>query len=324
MDRFEYVNAGSVEEARNLLQDQADSAYLAGGIDLVDQMKEGLLSPKRLVNIKSIEGLDRVVYSQQEGLRLGPLATLAEISDNPAVKEHYPALATAAHRAATPQIRNRATLGGNLCQRPRCWFFRGQLFPCLKKGGADCFAVDGENQYHAILGGGPCYIVHPSSIATPLVAYDASLEITGQGGSRTVKLEEFFVLPEDDPEKETILSDGNLITEVRVPSPPSGSKSIAVEQREMQAHDWAISAVSIWVQMEGGVCRNARVVLGAVAPIPWRAKAAEEALIGKRIDADSASRAADAAVEGAEPLANNAYKIPLTKAIVRNALLALA
>jgi len=324
MNRFEYVNAGSLEEARNLLQGAEGSAFLAGGIDLIDQMKEGISSPIRLVNLKSISGLDQIKYDAQDGLRLGPLVTLAELTENSIIKEYYPALAEAAHRAATPQIRNQATLGGNLCQRPRCWYFRGELFPCLKKGGAFCYAVNGENQYHAILGGRPCYIVHPSSVATPLIAYNASIEITGPGGSQDVNLEEFFILPRDDVERETILTEDSIITEIQIPALPAGSKSIAIEQREMQAHDWAISAVSIWVHVDGGICRDARVVLGAVAPIPWRVRSAEAALKGKRLDAESAASAAEAALAGADPLANNAYKVPLTKAMVRRAVMALA
>ena len=246
-------------------------------------------------------------------LRLGPLVTLATLSSDARIRKQAPALADAATAAATPQIRNAATLGGNLAQRPRCWYFRKEEFRCKRKGGTECFAIDGQNEMHAVFDNDLCPIVHPSATGTALTALGASLALKGPEGERTVPIEEFFVRPETDVTRETVLRPGELIVEVRV---PAGRKSGYVKLMEKQSFDWPLAEAAVTLG------DDPRVVLGAAAPVPWRAKAAEALIRGKRVDEALAAQAAEAAVQGARPLQHNGYKVPLLQAAVRRALLA--
>ena len=223
---------------------------------------------------------------------------------------------------ASPQLRNQGTIGGNLCQRPRCWYFRGD-FHCAKKGGDTCYAIEGENRYHAIFGGDPCYIVHPSDTAPMLVALGASVKVAGQGGERTVALEDFFVLPDEELYKENVLQPGEMVTEIIVPAPASGLVSSYRKVRERGSWDFALASVALALRLSGKRVEEARVVLGGVAPKPWRSLAAEAALTGKQLDATTARTAAQAAVADAEPLEQNRYKVLLVKGIVEESLLAL-
>ncbi|HJZ86227.1 MAG TPA: FAD binding domain-containing protein [Polyangia bacterium] len=318
MNRFEYVIPKSVDQVVALLKGGA--VLKAGGIDLLDQMKEGTIAPTRLINLNALAAL-RYVRTDATGLRLGPTATLAQIAADGAVRGRYAALAEAAASAANPQIRNLATVGGNLCQRPRCWYFRAAEFPCLKKGGPTCFAKEGENKYHAIFGGGPSYIVHPSTMATALCAFRANLHILGPGGkTREVPLDKFFTLPTIDAyERENVLAADELITEIALPAPPEGTRSAFLAAKERQVHDWPLGEVAVFLTMRGETCQAAQVVLGAVAPIPWRAAGAEAALAGKRVTADVAAAAGRAAVAGAKPLHGNGYKVALMQALVARA-----
>jgi xanthine dehydrogenase YagS FAD-binding subunit len=322
MNRFEWVNATSVAEAISLLDGKA--VVKAGGIDLLDRMKEGLEAPPRLVNIRNVKGLDRISFDAKDGLRLGPLATLSRIDENPDVRRAYRAIADAAGHTATPQIRNMATIGGNLVQRPRCWYFRNEEFHCRKKGGETCYAQEGENQYHAIMGNEICAIIFPSTPATALLAFDARLEVTGPKGKREIALDEFFVAPEQDVRRENALAANELITEVRVPAPAAGTRSAYTKQGEKESFDWPIADVAVVLELEGQRCRRASVVLGAAAPVPMRAKGAEAALAGKTIDEAVAREAARASVAGATPLSENGYKIPVFEAVVRRTILAAA
>jgi xanthine dehydrogenase YagS FAD-binding subunit len=322
MRAFEYVKPMTVAEAvRELGRSWADAKILAGGIDLLGELKEGIIAPQRIVNIKGISGLRYIRFSEKEGLRLGALVTLEEIETHQVIRQRYTALAEAAHSVGTPQIRNVGTIGGNLCQRPRCWYYRDEHTKCLKKGGPMCFAYNGENKYHAILGGGPCYIVHPSDCAPALIAFRASVTVVSPRGQRTVPLEEFFVLPSRRLDHETILEPDEIVTEIQVPAPAPNTRSTYLKFKERDSHDFAIVGAAVVMRLKGKVCEDVRIVLSGVAPIPWRSPEAEAVLKGKAITPELAEQAGKAAVAKAQPLSQNAYKVPLTQAIVKQAIL---
>ena len=322
MRAFEYVKPATVADAvRELGRSWADAKILAGGIDLLGELKEGIIAPQRIVNIKGISGLRYIRFSEKEGLRLGALVTLEEIETHQVIRQRYTALAEAAHSVGTPQIRNVGTIGGNLCQRPRCWYYRDEHTKCLKKGGPMCFAYNGENKYHAILGGGPCYIVHPSDCAPALIAFRASVTVVSPRGQRTVPLEEFFVLPSRRLDHETILEPDEIVTEIQVPAPAPNTRSTYLKFKERDSHDFAIVGAAVVMRLRGKVCEDVRIVLSGVAPIPWRSPEAESVLKGKAITPELAEQAGKAAVAKAQPLSQNAYKVPLTQAIVKQAVL---
>jgi xanthine dehydrogenase YagS FAD-binding subunit len=277
---------------------------------------------EKVVSLSKIADLGGIRETADGGLRIGAMTTITEVAENDLIRQRYTGLAQAAGEVASPQLRNQGTLGGNLCQRPRCWYFRGE-FDCAKKGGAQCFAVNGENHYHCIFGGSVCFIVHPSDTAPALVALGASVKIAGRGGERTIPLEEFYILPEVDHEKENVLEPGEIVTEVLLPPLGEGWQSSYRKVRERGSWDFALASVALALRSEGGRVREANIVLGGVAPKPWRSKPAEEALVGKRIDEGRARRVGDAAIKDAEPLDYNAYKIPLVKGVVEEALLAI-
>jgi xanthine dehydrogenase YagS FAD-binding subunit len=285
-------------------------------------MKDYITRPPRLVNLKAIRGLDKITVDTRGGLRIGALVTLSQVEDDPLVRRGYPGLAEAAHSIATPQIRNLGTVGGNLCQRPRCWYFRLEEAKCLKKGGSQCFAATGENKYNAILGGGPSYIVHPSDLAPMLVALGGSVSISGPKGQRSVPLERFFTLPAvGNLRRENILENDELITEVHVPPSKFAAHSTYLKFKERDSLDFAMSAVAAAVAFGANkTVTEARLVLGGVAPAPWRAPKAENSLIGKTLTSEVLANAARLALEGAAPLEHNAYKVPLTQTLVRRAL----
>lgn len=323
MKPFEYARVNSVAQAAEKLGSKRDEAkILAGGTDLLGEMKNYIVTPSLLVNIKTIPNLDKIEWDSKTGLKLGALVTLSRIAEDKTIASRYAALTEAIDSAAMPQIRNAATIAGNLCQRPRCWYYRDETIHCLKKGGSKCYAKNGENQYHAIFGGGPCYIVHPSDPANALMALDASVIISNGKSERTVSLDEFFVLPSDDPYRENILKQNEVITHVVIPPPPSsGLRSAYVKEKEKDSFDWAISAAAVALTLDGAKkVQTAKIVLGGVAPIPWRAKQAEAVLKGQMLTANTMNAAAQAAVAGAELLEKNAYKVPLTAVITRRAL----
>lgn len=322
MKSFEFVRVKTVGQAAQALGTQRDEAkILAGGTDLLGEMKDYLITPSRLVNIKTIPGLDKIEYDAKKGLTLGALVTLARIAEDKNIRAHYPVLAQAIDLSAMPQIRNAATIAGNLCQRPRCWYYRDEHTICLKKGGDKCYAVEGENQYHAILGGGPCFIVHPSDPAPALMALGASVIISDGAKERSVFLEKFFVLPGQNVRRENILAQNEVVTRIVVPPPTPGTKSAYVKEREKDSYDWALASAAVVVTVNrANEVRSARVVLGGVAPVPWRAEAAERALLGKPLSEAALSAAATLALAEAKPLDKNAYKVPLAEAVVRRAL----
>jgi xanthine dehydrogenase YagS FAD-binding subunit len=315
MKTFTNVNPRDLRTAVTTVQ-QARAAgrtatMVGGGSDVLGMMKERLITPDVLVNLKAIKGLDEV-KAANGGLTIGGLTTLAAISTHPAIRRHYAVLAEAAADVATPQIRNVATLAGNVCQRPWCWYYRNG-FTCFKNGGNTCYSVAGENQFHAIFGGGPSYIVHPSD--------------TAPAGERVVPAVEFFTLPRVDAAHENILKDDEALASVTLPAPPTspgGMRSTYHKVMDREAWTHALVSAAIVLKTNGETCSGAAIVLGGVAPVPWRVPGAEALLVGKRITAELAARAGEAAVAGARPLAKNAYKVPLAQAVVRRALEQLA
>lgn len=323
MKAFVHKNATSVREAVSLLEQHSGKALpIAGGSDLLGEMKDWIETPEVLVNLKTIPGLDQI---QQQGdtISIGALVPIAEAADNQILRTHFPVFVEAASVIASPPIRNAGTIGGNLCQRPRCWYYRGPL-QCLRKGGKQCYAPEGENRYHAILGGGPSFIVHPSDLAPALISLDAKARIASPSGDRTIPLEQFFVLPTVNVRRENILKPHEILTGILIPLPAPGSRSTYWKQMERDIWDFALVSAAVAVRQQEGKVERARIVLGGVAPIPWRSREAEAALVGKPLEAGSAKQAADKAIEPARPLRDNAYKVDLARAIIQGALLRLA
>ncbi len=318
MKSFEWVEPRTLDEALALLGE--GSVCKAGGVDLMDRMKEGLDAPPRLVNLRNIPGLDRIEVEPSGSLRIGPLVTLAQLAEHPIVRQRFTALADAAGHAATPQIRNMATVGGNLLQRPRCWYFRQADFTCRKKGGTECLAQGGDNRYHALFGNGVCAIVHPSAVAPALMVLGGSVEVRGPKGTRTLPVEELFVRPDQDVRREHVLGERELLTGLRVPA--TAARSAYTKLGEKESYDWPVVEVAVALELDGRKVRKASVVLGAAAPVPWRVSAAEAALTGRELDAATAQAAAKAALLGANPMTHNGYKLPLFEAVVRRTLLA--
>ena len=322
MQAFALIRPKTLAAARQrVLASPEQRLYRAGGVDLLDRMKEGLTNPDELVELASLQGelgqQLRTLKSVASGWELGALVTLAQIAGTTELDDGYAALRQAAGSAATPGIRNLATVGGNLLQRPRCWYFRSADLMCLKKGGSACLAITGENKYHAILGGGPSFIVHPSTLASALLALDATVEISGES-MRTIPIAELFVGPKTDPKREHSLAPGELL--VRVLLPTTKARSAYAVAKEKQSHDWPLAEAVVNLTLVQGVIQDARVVLGHVAPVPWRCPEAEAALVGQRPDAALFARAAAAALANARPLKHNAYKIPLAQGLLREAL----
>ncbi len=318
MKAFTLVHAKSLPEAsREAAKPGAE--LKAGGVDLLDRMKEGFDSPKVVVSIASVPGLDKIETGPPA--KLGALATLASIAANPGMQKIYPALAAAAAGAATPQIRNMATLGGNLCQRPRCWYYRLEEFDCRKKGGADCFAKEGENRFHAIFDTDLlCCCVHPSATGTALSAYGASLEVVSAKGKRTLPIDKFFYLPTQNAKVENTLVPGEIVESISIPAQGPGARSVYRKLKEKESFDWPLVEVAVVLSIRGGSIQSSRVVFGSVAPIPYRSPEAEAALNGSKPGLETAKRAAEAAVRAAKPLSQNAYKVRLARVELERAL----
>jgi xanthine dehydrogenase YagS FAD-binding subunit len=327
MKNFANANASDLRQAVSLSETARRSgrtpSFAGGGSDLLALVKDRIVVPDVLINLKTMKGLDQVSVARDGAFTIGGLTTLDAVGRHPALRRQHPVLAEAAESVATPQIRNVGTLAGNLCQRPWCWYFRNG-FPCLKNGGNTCFSASGENQFHAIFGGGPSYIVHPSDTAPALVALDATLRVVGPSGERTVSAADFFVLPRDDARRENVLQPDEILASVQVPATKATRRSTYQKILDREAWTHAVVSVAVLLDIDGGVCHGARVVLGGVAPIPWRLPAVEHLLVGQRISPELAARAGELSVEGARPLAKNAYKVPLTRALVRRTIADLA
>jgi xanthine dehydrogenase YagS FAD-binding subunit len=318
---FAYVNPTTEKEAVAALKTDGIALPLAGGMDLLARMKDYIDTPDRIVNVKG--ALDGTVTATPDGgMKIGAAMKIADLAEHAQVAKLYPAVAAAATEVGTPQIRNAGTVGGNVNQRPRCWYFRNEEFVCYKKGGSRCFAVDGENQYHAIFGNeGPSHIVHPSSLAVPFVAYGARFRVVGPGGEREIPAAEYFTMPNiKNVLKENVLGDEDLMTHVILPA-PGNVKSGHYEVRYKQSHDWPLAFTTVVLTMNGNTIQSARVVLGAVAPVPWRSEDAERALAGKPLNEQTAALAGEAAVQAAKPMSGNAYKVQITKTAVKRAVM---
>jgi xanthine dehydrogenase YagS FAD-binding subunit len=326
MRPFEYSSPTTIDEALRQLGQASDgeTRLLAGGTDLLTLMKADIATPAQLINIKQISEIPRDIIQTDNGITLGALTTLSEIEQHPLIAERYQVLAEAAAIAATPQLRNMATLGGNLLQRPRCWYFRNSHFHCWLKGGEECQARDGQNQHHALFGGSPCVAVHPSDIAPALLALGADVQLRGPGGERTIPLDQFFAPPTDERRAETMLDHGELVLSVHLPALAQGTRSTYLKAMDRKVWAFALVGVAAALRMERQKIVDARLVLSGVAPIPWRAQAAEQALIGADVDGELFAHAADIALADAQPLAHNRYKVPLAKTLVRQALTTLS
>jgi len=322
MKAFEYASPTTKEQALSLLGNQwGEIEVLAGGTDLLAMMKDYLSTPKRVVNLKEIKEFQGIRYNAGSGLRLGALATLEELMDNAAVKKEYPSLAEAAETIRSQQIRNAGTVGGNLCQRPRCWYFRNGLGYFPKDESGKDLIPNGENQYHAILGNtGPAYFVCPSSLGPALIALDAKIRIFGAQGWREVAAEQFFITPSSETEREYQLKPNELLGEIIVP-PAKGTRNAFYKVSQKEGLDWALASAAVALKMNGKTVQSARLVLGHVAPVPWRSQAAEKALAGKTVSEDVATEAGKAALSEAKPLSKNGYKVQLARVALKRAIL---
>src|SRR5215469_10432710 len=308
MEAFELAQPSNAREAVKLLAAKSDSSeVLAGGSDLLARMKDSISSPTRLVSLHKAHDLHGVEYRPKQGLRLGSMVTLDELGTNADVKRHYPGLVQAAENAGSPQIRNVGTVGGNLCQRPRCWYYRAG-FGLLAMHNGKSLVPNGENRYHAILGNaGQAYFVAPSNLAPMMIALSAKVRLLGTQGSRELLLEKFFVSPQSEGEREHDIKPTEIITEIMVP-PPQGASAF-YEMRQKAQFDWPLATAAVVLRMSGHTISSARVVLGQVAPVPWASPEAEQALAGKAVTEEVADSAGLASVQKATPLSHNAYKV---------------
>lgn len=321
MQPFEYVSPTSKAQAISLLATAwGKTEILAGGTDLLALMKDDIVTPKRLVNIKDIRDLQGVSRDAQ-GLRIGALTRLSDLAENADIAKNYPAFAEALVEAASPQIRNMATLGGNLCQRPRCWYFRSGLGLLPKDENGKDLVAEGENRYHAIFGNdGPAKFVSPSTLVPILIVYGAKIRLEGPKGKRELPLEKFYIIPKTETEREHDLWPNEIVTEIVVP-PAAGVKAAHYEVRQKDAFDWPLAVSAVTLKMNGATVQSARIVMGYVAPVPWPSPEAERALVGQEVNETTAQKAADAAVKNARPLSHNAYKVQLARVAVKRAIL---
>jgi xanthine dehydrogenase YagS FAD-binding subunit len=334
MHSFSWQDATSVKEAQNATNTtvskllgnngKGKSVIKAGGVDLLDLMKEGLVKPDKIVNILNIPNFKSNSYDKNVGLRLGAGMTLSELENNPQIISDYPALYKAISVAATPHIRNRATLGGNLAQRTRCWYFRSKYHDCIRKGSGTCFAQEGENEFHAIFKNDYCASVHASSLVPSLLVYNARVEIAGEHDLRTeIPLADFFIHPKENSNTENILKTGEIITAIILPVPAKKLKAIYMKQMARESHDWPIAEVAVSAEVYGDKIKNPMIILGSAAPIPMRCDAAEKVLTNQPISEALAMRSANAVMEAATPLAKNEYKVYIFKILIKRALLSL-
>jgi xanthine dehydrogenase YagS FAD-binding subunit len=322
MPQFSYVRPKSLAETFRHLA-KGNARIHAGGTDLLGCLHDGVFSATTVVSIGRIEELRGVRQMKNGTVRVGTLVSVSDVANHPLLNERYPALAQAAREVASPQLRNQGTVGGNLCQKPRCWYYRGD-FHCSRKGGDLCFAIGGENQYHCILGGGGCVIVHPSDMAPALAALEAKVVIASSKRTRKVPVEKFFLLPKQSITRETILEPDEVVTEVLLPAPPPGLRSSYRKVRARGSWDFALAGVALALRMSEGKVAGARIVLSGAAPIPWRCTDAEKAILGQALGEGVITRAAEAALKDAQPLGNNEYKIELFKGLLAEELAAYA
>jgi xanthine dehydrogenase YagS FAD-binding subunit len=322
LPNFSYVRPTTLADAVRRLGAPGAHAH-AGGTDLLGCLRDHVFGAETLVSLSALSDLKGIRRTVDGALSIGAMTTLAEITANPEIVRDYPTLARAAGAAASPQLRNQGTIGGNLCQRPRCWYFRGD-FHCARKGGEKCYAVEGENQFHCVFGGDICYIVHPSDPASAVVALEGTVRIAGPGGPHSVPAERFFILPSVDYTRETVLVTGEVVTEIVLPAQRPGTRGTYRKVRARGSWDFALAGAAVVVTMSGGRVQRARIVLSGAAPAPWRVPQAEKALLGKALSPAAIGEAATLAVKGAQPLSENGYKVAVLRGAVEEALLEIA
>lgn len=318
---FSYIRARSLDEAIRYLSLDGARAH-AGGTDLLGCLRDRVFDLTTVVSIVGLKELRGIEATPAGGLRIGSLTTIAEVARHPVIESKYRALSMAASEVASPQLRHQGTIGGNLCQKPRCWYYRGE-FQCLRKGGDQCYAVEGQNPYHCIFGGENCFIVHPSDTAPALVALQASVVIAGPNGKRTVSVENFHMPPSEDYTRETVLEPAEIVAEIVLPPPAEGLRSSYRKVRARRAWDFALAGVALAIVFNGDQATDTRVVLSGAAPVPWRSVEAEKVVKGTRLDRDRAAQAAEAVVKNAEPMEQNEYKIPLFRGLIEQQLMAI-
>lgn len=323
MKSFEYAAPKTLKEAVGLLGDKwGETEILAGGTDLVTALKQHLTEPRRVVSLRNISEL-KGIEVEKSGLRIGAMTTLGGLAEDRHVKEHFPCLITAARGVGSPQLMSVGTFGGDLCQRPRCWYFRNGFGLFARHEGAS-LVRSGENRYHAIFGNdGEVLFVSPSGLGPSLVALDAVITITGaKGKTRKIAAEKFFQTPKTETDRETALKPDEILTDIFIPT--KGLRNATYEVRHRQGLDWPYVTATVAFQIRTGTASDARVVLGHVAPVPWPSSSAGKALNGAKVDASTAARCGEAATQGAKPLSQNSYKIQLVKTAVKRAVLAAA
>ena len=324
MKNFEWTEPQTVEQALAWLAKANGKAVLmAGGTDLFTEIKETVVEPDLVIDLKSIPGLASI-QKDEAGIRIGALTPVTVLAADAMIKRDYSGLSEAAGSLATPQLRNVGTVGGNLCQRPRCWYYRDAQMVCRKKGGSQCFAAKGRNKYHAIFGGGICHIVYPSDLAPMLIALDAQVTVSSPRGERSLPLGEFYALPSKNVRRENVLATDELVREVKLPLAKKGTRSAYVKLKERETWDFALVSAAVRGTVSGGGLGEAAIVLGGVAPIPWRLGKTEAALKGKKLSETVIKEALRADLQEARPLEENGYKLQLVEAAVTRALMSLA
>jgi xanthine dehydrogenase YagS FAD-binding subunit len=314
LPKFSHLRPETIREALAVLEGN-NALVHGGGTDLIGCLRDRVFSTDTVVSLTAIADLRGIESTRDGGLRIGAMTTIAEIAENTDVRHRYGAFADAAKVVASPQLRNQGTIGGNLCQKPRCWYYRGD-FDCLRKGGEICYAYEGENQHHCIFGGDMCYIVHPSDTAPALAALGAVCRVSGPSATRSVPVESLHVPPSVDPQRETVLEADEVITDVVLPAPQPGLRSSYRKVRDRASWDFALAGVALALVFDGDTVASARIFLSGAAPIPWRAKGVEAVITGTKLDAATIAEAAKATVVGAEPMSKNGYKIALFKGLM--------
>ncbi|MFZ1290184.1 MAG: xanthine dehydrogenase family protein subunit M [Melioribacteraceae bacterium] len=318
MNNFEYMQPESIEIASKFLKKNSSSYLYAGGTDILGMIKEDIISPKQLVNLKKINSLNYIKFDEKEGLKIGALTKLSEIEKSEIIKKSFNVLHQAVKEVATLQLRNVGTIGGNICQRPRCFYFR-EDFDCIRKGGDTCFAITGNSKYHCIIGGGPCYIVHPSDTAVALLALDAKFKISSEKSEKIISAREFFVLPDVDDQKENILKDGEILTEIIIPN-SSNNISKFIKVKERGAWDFALVSIAGVFEIENKIIKSGKITFGGVAPIPWVEEKVNTGLTNFKIDENNIEKLSSLAFTKAEAMDMNSYKIPLAKNLIKKLL----
>lgn len=323
MKNFKIAQPQSAEQVLALLSKGGENVSLmAGGTDLLTEIKEGVAEPDLVVDLGAVKEL-AFIRKDKEGMHVGSMTTLADLASDQAIRTDYPGLHEAALSVATPQLRNVGTVGGNLCQRPRCWYYRDAKFVCRKKGGSRCFASRGRNKYHAIFGGGICHIVYPSDLAPMLLALDAKVVIVSPRGEKALPLSEFYALPSKNIRRENILNPNEFLREIKIPPAKTGNKSTYLKLKERGTWDFALASAAVKATVAGSGFSDVRIVLGGVAPIPWRLEKVEQIVMGRKLDEGLIKEAAEVALREAKPLGENAYKVALVETLLVRSLLSL-